>query len=356
MPKSGLPKYCSFNRDQRGNRYVRFRKDGITRNLTGYPNWDEFMRQYAAALQGVADAKANVGADRTRPGSFNALAVAYYRSPDFLRLKPYTQGRNRSIIEPLRQQHGDKLIKNLTRGHINAIVGAKASTPEQANTVLKVLRLLLNFGISIDMLQTNPASGVKRFKSPNPDGIHAWIEDEFAKFIERHPLGTKAHLAMMLMACTGQRKGDVVRMGWQHIRIGDDGKKKIAVRQEKTNTPLLIPIHPDLEQALAALPRDNLTFIMTDYGKPYSAHGFGNWFRERCDEAGLPQCSSHGLRKLAGIRMNEAGCTDREMMAVLGHRSVAQLSVYVRGADQSRLAESAFAKQAAAAATKNKKG
>jgi integrase len=352
--KSGLPKHCCWNTDQRGNRYVRFRKDGITRNLTGIPWSEDFMRQYAAALEGVNNAKNDIGADRTKPGSFNALAVAYYRSPEFLRLKPYTQGRNRSIIEPLRHQHGDKPIKNLTRGHINAIVGAKSATPEQANTVLKVLRLLLNFAISIDMLQNNPAKGVKRFKSPNPDGYHAWTEDEFAKFVARHPSGTKPHLAMMLLACTGQRKSDVVRMGWQHIRNGDDGKQKIVVRQQKTNTPLLIPIHPDLKQALAALPRDNLTFIMTEYGKPYSAHGFGNWFRLRCDEAGLPHCSAHGLRKLAGIRMAEAQCTDREMMAVLGHRSVAQLSVYVRGADQSRLAERAFAKQQATTPPKNK--
>jgi len=144
-------------------------------------------------------------------------------------------------------------------------------------------------------------------------------------------------------------------MGWQHIRI-DGGKKKIAVRQQKTNTPLLIPIHADLEQALAALPREHLTFVMTDLGKSFSPKGFSNWFRERCDEAGLPQCSAHGLRKLAGIRMVEARCTDREIMAVLGHKTVSQLTVYVRGADQSLLAEQAFAKQAAAAATKNKSG
>ena len=39
------------------------------------------------------------------------------------------------------------------------------------------------------------------------------------------------------------------------------------------------------------------TFLVTEYGKPFTPAGFGNWFRQRCDEAGLPQCSAHGLRK-----------------------------------------------------------
>jgi integrase len=91
---------------------------------------------------------------------------------------------------------------------------------------------------------------VQKFKSTG-DGIHTWSEDEVARFIERHPVGTKAHLALMLMLYTGQRgRSDAARMGWQHVRGG-----KIAVRQEKTNTPLMIPIAPALMQALEVLPR-----------------------------------------------------------------------------------------------------
>jgi hypothetical protein len=69
-------------------------------------------------------------------------------------------------------------------------------------------------------------------------------------------------------------------MGWQHIQ-GDC----IAVRQEKTNTPLLIPIDEPLAAVLGVLRRKNMTFLVTGFGKPFTAPGFGNWFRERCDEA-----------------------------------------------------------------------
>jgi hypothetical protein len=26
-----------------------------------------------------------------------------------------------------------------------------------------------------------------------------------------------------------------------------------------------------------------MTFLETEYGKPFTAAGFGNWFRDRCD-------------------------------------------------------------------------
>jgi integrase len=160
-----------------------------------------------------------------------------------------------------------------------------------------------------------------------------------AQFEKRHPAGTKAHLALMLMLYTGQRGSDVIRFGFQHIR-GD----KIAVRQKKTDTPLLLPIAPELAQALKDVPRKNLTFLLTAFGAPFSFNGFGNWFRTRCNEAGLRQCSAHGLRKLAATRMANAGCTDRELMAVFGWRGMSEVSRYVRAADQPRLAEQAFAK------------
>ena len=65
------------------------------------------------------------------------------------------------------------------------------------------------------------------------------------------------------------------------------------------------------------------SILTTATGKPFTAAGFGNWFRKRCNEAGLPQCSAHGL-------------TDEEMMAWTGHKTRSQLTIYSRGASQKR--------------------
>jgi integrase len=334
--KSGLPKHCSWNTDQHGKRRVRFRKSGFTTYITGTPWSEDFMRQLAAALDGVKAQASNIGADRTKPGSLNALCVSYYRSPEFRGLKLSTQAVRRNVIERFRNEHGDKPLARLGRAHIKEIIGAKANTPEAANNLLKVLRVLLGYAVSIDMIASNPAIGVQRYRN-HGDGHHTWTEAEVTRFQARHPIGTRAHLALSLLLYSAQRRGDVIRMGWQHV-----SGNAIAVRQEKTNTPLMIPMHPELVAVLSSVPKTNLTFLVTERGAPFTPAGFGNWFRDRCNEAGLPQCSAHGLRKLAATRLANAGCSTDHIKAITGHRSLSEVARYTKAADQARLARQAI--------------
>ena len=85
-----------------------------------------------------------------------------------------------------------------------------------------------------------------------------------------------------------------------------------------------------------------VTFLMTERGAPFTAAGFGNWFREQCNLAGLPQCSAHGLRKAAATRLANAGCSVDQVKAITGHRSLAEVARYTKAADQQRLARQAL--------------
>ena len=292
------------------------------------------MRQYAAALDGVK-APTAIGSERTRPGSLDALVVSYYKLV-FPRLKASTQAMRRNIIERIRMEHGKDPLVLLKREHIAAMLAARAATPEAANNLLKVLRSMLEHAVDIGMLADNPAARVKKFPTRG-EGVHTWTEAEVAQFQTRHPIGSKAWPALALLL-TAQRRSDVVRMGWQHI-----ADNSIAVRQEKTDTVLMVPLDIDasLRQALERVPRTNMTFLTTEYGAPFSVAGFGQWFRQRCDEAGLPQCSAHGLRKLVATRLANAGCSEREIMAITGHKSVSEVSRYTKARDQRRLGQSA---------------
>jgi integrase len=86
----------------------------------------------------------------------------------------------------------------------------------------------------------------------------------------------------------------------------------------------------------------NLTFLLTEFGKPFTSAGFGNWFRDQCDKAGLPQCSAHGLRKLAATRLANAGCSTDQIKAITGHKSLSEVARYTKAADQTRLARQAM--------------
>jgi integrase len=119
------------------------------------------------------------------------------------------------------------------------------------------------------------------------------------------------------------------------------------VVQQKTRHKLIIPLHPRLREvlALAERNREHLTIITTAYGRPFTVDGFSQWLRTATTKAGLPiDCQPHGLRKAAGRRLAEAGCTAHEIMAVLGHKTLSEAERYTREADQVRLAVAALAK------------
>src|SRR5262249_50602640 len=135
-----------------------------------------------------------------------------------------------------------------------------------------------------------------------------------------------------------QRRGDVIRMGRQHIKDG-----VIRVTQEKTGAPLQIPIHPELQAILDATPTGDLNLLTTKSGKSYGANDFSERFRKWCDDAGLPQaCTFHGLRKAALTRLADAGCTAHEIAAISGHKSLKEVERYTKAADQARLARNAM--------------
>ena len=127
-------------------------------------------------------------------------------------------------------------------------------------------------------------------------------------------------------------------MGRQHLRNGE-----LHVIQQKTGTELFVPVHPDLAVLLATAP-NNLTFLTTGRGAPFTSAGFGNWFREKCDEAGLPaQCSSHGLRKAACRRLAETNCSAPTIMSISGHRSLSEVQRYIEEANRKKMARAGMA-------------
>ncbi|WP_367120398.1 tyrosine-type recombinase/integrase [Roseinatronobacter sp.] len=188
------------------------------------------------------------------------------------------------------------------------------------------------------MVRSSRAHCLKGFKS-HGDGYHTWTEDEIAAFEAHHPIKSKARLSMTLMLCTGQRRSDAVRMGWQHVK-----GKLISVRQQKTHASLQIPIHPDLEAVLTHPPQTHLTCVLTEYGKPFSPAGFGNWMRKMCDAAGLSACTSHRLQKAWARRLAEAGCSNQEIKAITGHETEAEVARYTKTADQKLMAQKATAR------------
>lgn len=294
-----------------------------------------FMEAYQAALAATAPPKAS----RVLPGSIEALTRLYFASPAFTQLGASTQSAYRRLIGNIVRAHGDKPVRLMHTAAIRNIVNARSATPSAANHTLRSVRAIMQHAIEIGWRTDDPSQGVRRLKEKG-QGVATWTERDIAQFEAHWPAGSKPRLALALLLYTGQRRSDVVRMGRQHTQGGS-----ILVRQVKTGTTLLIPLHADLA-ALIPAERDRLTFLMTDEGpssRPYTPNGFYMRFRTWCDAAGLPAgLAPHGLRKAAARRLADAGCTTHQIAAVTGHRTLSELQIYTAAADQTRLAKAAI--------------
>lgn len=336
MTKFKRPKYLHSFTDRHSRKRCYFNKPGQPKTPLPLPLYsEEFWIAYRKAEAGAQKSK-TAGEARTVPGSVADLIARYFAAPEFLSLAESSRRNFRRQLERFREAHGHRSVKLLDRSTLKVIMGNMHDRPNAANKLLDRLKVLLSFAVEIGMRKDNPARGMKEYKVVS-EGFHTWAEDEIAKYEARHAVGTKARLAMALMLYTGQRRSDAVRMGWQHVN-GD----QIAVRQQKTSKLLWIPLHKELKAILEQTPRTNMTFLMTEYGKPFTGNGFGNKMRDWCDQAELPQCSSHGLRKAMATRLAEAGATTEQIKAVTGHETDAEVSRYTKAASQKKLAGSAM--------------
>jgi integrase len=310
-----------------------FRRDGKRVPLLGLPGSPEFMAAYTRALEGTPP-PAPIGTKRVKPGSIAHVIALYLASAKFTSRRQSTQRTYFNILERFRRDHGDKPVADLERKHIEAMLAAKVATPAAANHWLRLVKVLVSLAVREGMRSDNPVADVDRLDVPS-DGFHTWTEAEIAQFEQFHPIGSKPRLAMALLLYTAQRRSDVVKMGRRHLR-GD----VVDVRQQKTGKYISIGMHPELARILTATPAAiTPTFLMTAYGKPFTAAGFGGWFREQCDKAGLPkECTAHGLRKAACRRLAEAGCSASVIASISGHTSLREVERYVKAADQERMA------------------
>lgn len=337
------PKYCQGMMDRHGKPRWYFRRPGYPRRaLPGLPWSPQFMAEYAAAMESD---KAEIGKTQTVPGSIAALIASYYRSTDYTGLAESTKRAVRNILERFRAEHGEKRVAHMEKRHVQKIMAEKAQTPDAANRLLRLVRTLMAHAIDLGWRRDDPSAGVKKLRH-RTEGFITWEEEHIEAFVAHHGQGSRAHLAFSLLLYTGQRRGDVVRMGRQHIRAG-----ALTIVQQKTGQEVSVPMHPNLRAVIDALPRDNLTFIMSERGGPMTPEGFTNWFRKLVeavvDDAGnrlLPDgLSPHGLRKATCRRLAEAGCSAHEIMSISGHQTLAEVTRYTVAANRVLLAERAVA-------------
>lgn len=326
MPRK-LPPFCERNH-VKGHTYISFRRGkGPRIRLPDDPTSDEFRAAYEAALLGQQPP----GRDRmitAAPGSIAALVTSYMKSAEYVRLRDTSKTGYLNRLEAIRIDHGHRSVAGLTRDRIvTGILQPYADKPGAALDTLKKLRILIRHAITIGWLKTDPSAGIKRPKSKE---VRAWTDAEMTAFERRWPVGTKQRTAYELMLNVGTARVDVHRMTWSQVQDG-----AATYTRRKTGVAVDLGISAALNAALSAASRKHVTILHTEFGKPFTAAGFSNFMRDAMNAAGLPiDCKPHGLRKSLGRRLADAGATAHDIMAALGHTTLAEAERYTREADR----------------------
>lgn len=339
MARRMLPRYVSSFTDNRGKQRFRFRRTGQQSHYFQSPlGSPEFMAEYQSCLDAVPGKVTTKG---IAPGSIDELCTLFYQSTAFNRGKEITRQKNRAILDGFREtawkgkRVGDLSTRGVEFSHLDKLLADKAAAhPFAAVNLRKQLKRLFTFAVKCKIRPDNPAS----FTDPigaKSEGFHTWSETEIAQYQAHHALGTKARLALELFLWTAKRRGDGVQLGRQHIRDGC-----FYGIDEKTGKSSWIPVAPQLQAAIDAMPKhEHLCFLISERGRPFSAKSFGNRMRKWCDEAGLPHCTTHGLRKAVARRLADAGIGNQGIKAVTMHSDDKEVSLYTREADQRALAK-----------------
>lgn len=290
----------------------------------------EFLQAYNAALSGQPVSPDLITVKR---GTVKWLADRWEVSARFREARPSTQKQRRLTLAIICRNAGHVELSKVTPAMIAAGLDARAATPAAANWYLKVVKAMFRWAVEAGHMASSPAGSVKGLRNRTP-GFTPWTDDDMAAFRARWPIGTKQRLALELLAATGLRRGDVVRIGPQHL----DGTL-LSIETEKTGTVAHIGMGEEILQIIAASPSGHLLWLTTEHGEAYSKEGFANWFRRACRAAGV-KGSPHGIRKWAAAKDAERGGSEMALRAKYGWESHEQSSTYTRSADRKKLAMS----------------
>ena len=313
-----------------GRRYVYRRTPGGLVALPDLPENDpRFLDAYLAADRPAKP--------RANSGTIAALCIDYLRSQSYRALAPSTQAVWRRTIDRIREERGAGVLSDLEARHLRKDL--RGMSPGAASNRLKAWRALLGHAVRAGDIPADPSAGLRLERHKERPHRH-WAAAEIAAFRGHWPAGTAERIAMEVIYWTGARCVDARTLGWQMVRDG-----WLTYTQAKTGGPATCPaqalpdslaaLSADHEHFLAALPSDQLQWIVTSHGKPRSQKGLSQWLSRAASAAGLPaDCTAHGLRKARAAALAEAGLTAPQIGAWTGHRSLSEIAHYTRGADQ----------------------
>jgi len=232
---------------------------------------------------------------------------------------------------------GDITLKYLTPTHCTELyeTWVKQVSVDNANQLSRIFSVLINFCISLGLMDRNPMSMVKK-RSHEPRSV-IWTQEQVELFVETAFSQFKyRNIGLLALLCYewGQRPVDIRLLKWSSV---DFDNKMVTIKQTKRGATVQLPLEDKIEQLLL---QQNEDWGFQDYVLPYQRPSDGaysviehfqvsalaNEVKALC---GLPRELQMGdLRKTAITELIRSGVDQLAIMSVTGHRNVQSLNPY----------------------------
>jgi integrase len=203
--------------------------------------------------------------------------------------------------------------------------------PSTVRNYIKDVRVFFNWAVQQGYCAKNPATSVA---VPNVRrGIPRWLDETETVRLLEDALRTDAatYLVVLLGIRAGLRRREIRMLRWSDIR-----NDTIQVRETKSKNPRIVPLHPDIKNALADWPKRG------DFLFPPKRHGSANdlyrgtaqgkavnaWLATNGYDATM-----HSLRHSFASQLAAAGASEAEIRDLLGHTSIDMTRLYTHARD-----------------------
>jgi integrase len=289
--------------------------------LSGKPGSSEFARDYGLAEKSLLDRLA---------GTFNGLVRDYTLSPEFGKLAESTQKGYRRMLTaaegkfgklPLAALEDPRVRQDFMKWRANV---AAESGEREADNRLGAISAMLSWARENGQVNANHIAGFRRlYHSDRADII--WLPEHVKAFMAVASI--ELQRALILALHTGQRQGDLLRLGWNNY----DGRS-ITLRQGKAQRNgvagrrIEIPVTDALRTMLEGMPHRAAVILTTPGGRPYTGKNFRQQWKAACRAAELPDhLHFHDIRGTTVTMLAEVGATVPQIAAITGH-SLKQVS------------------------------
>lgn len=314
--------------------------------LYAAPGDEDFSAQYAMARRGIKPERKKKASELSLPRSMGWLLNSYFEYLES-RVKAKTSSaktlkKKRNLFKALFAKPENEML--IPREKLIEMQDGMASTPAQADAFIEAVCVLYDWAVERKYVKENTARGIKSVYRKG-DGATPWKAADVKKFFVEHKSGSKPHVAMSVLLWTGCRIDDLTMLGRRHECTIDGIEAVRWMPRKKGSSEVCIPLLEPLRAAVRAPTVQGNTYVLGRGGKPYaSGDAMSTMFKRWCTEAGLGHLSAHGVRKGLAEVLAELGCSQYDIMAILGHSEAKTSEVYTRRVERWNLAKTALAK------------